>query len=42
MEKSWKIDRNLKVIEKLKNIKNFGELTNEQNFSIFQKDNLII
>jgi len=42
MEKSWKIDKNLKVIEKLKNIKNFGELTNEQNFSIFQKDNLII
>jgi len=42
MEKSWKIDKNLKVIEKLKNIKNFGELTNEQNFSIFQKDNLTI
>jgi len=45
MERSWKIDTNLKVIEKLKIIKNLGELKKEQNFknfSVFQKDNLII
>ena len=42
MEKSWRIDKNSKVMEKLKNFKKFGQMKKDQNFknvSMFQKDN---
>jgi len=35
MEKSWKIDKNSKVMEKLKNLKKFGQMKQDQKFSMF-------
>ena len=32
MEKPWKIDKNSKVMEKLKNLKKLGQMKKDQNF----------